>query len=351
MLYCSRTPFGMPGTKGGYPRSIAILEELQKATFVDRQRIALLCDISAIESEIVLRYLRKRSLKEEDIKWLEDKIKMQESAVNMIPDPSVSEMYKSALTGLSELLEDVKTKGVALRSAEMKRNIKENKFIFGDRMEWPRARFWAFSSFLILPESMIPPIFPNSEKAVRNIADRRRGKIRIFHSRELGKGSTTNVSSVFTSIVMLLHKKKAEISPKGKTPKPMYKPIVLSVRGAEDGDTARNSKLTTLIYSFSMAQMTSLFGFVRSIPAQREIYWRHETPETPASSPWRDEQDERRHAVKTAYLFIDHVLIYRTSLSLVGAETPIFRSLRHMTKSIEDDRQMYLHRHEQLRWS
>ena len=144
------------GRKADIEDQPSILEELQKATFVDRQRIALLCDIAAIESEIVLRYLRKRSLKEEDIKWLEDKIKMQESAVNMIPDPSVSEMYKSALTGLSELLEDVKTKGVALRSAEMKRNIKENKFIFGGQ-EWKfdsKSQFLSFFSFLYsLPES------------------------------------------------------------------------------------------------------------------------------------------------------------------------------------------------------
>ena len=266
------------GRKADIEDQLSILEELQKATFVDRQRIALLCDISAIESEIVLRYLRKRSLKEEDIKWLEDKIKMQESAVNMIPDPSVSEMYKSALTGLSELLEDVKTKGVALRSAEMKLNIKENKFIFGGQ-EWKfdsKSPFLSFFSFLYsLPESYDPADISELQRRqyeISQIGDVAKYAYSILES--LGKkAQQLNVSSVFTSIVMpSAYKKKAEISfQKGKTPKPMYKPIVLSGPPGV-GKTAILREIAswtnTNLFSFSMAQMdASSFGFPVYDPA------------------------------------------------------------------------------------
>lgn len=260
------------GRKADIRDQISALKEIREKTLQDRQKVTALCEAAAVEGEMMLRYARKGRLEEEDILWLEEKAETVKTRA------SGSAFDEYILQGLNDLVSDIKAGRFTARAVTKRQEALDGRFVLGG-YEWkmPEASpFTGFFSFVYsLPGNTDPSNIFNLQRKLYEIGQIK-GVAECGYSilERLGrKAEEIGMPSGFMSVLMSpAYKKMAEADfRRGKSPKPMHKPIVLSGPPGV-GKTAMLRDIAdwtdTELFSFSMAQMDAAsFGFPVYDPA------------------------------------------------------------------------------------
>jgi hypothetical protein len=252
------------GGRMGYDEQIEYLREQEKSTRQERQDFTFLCDIALIEGELMLRYARNRKLAEGDISWLEDKIRLYEMRATAGMDSRI-------LQGLRDLLGDVKSGNFIARAGMKKEEAQRGVFSFGGS-EWslhPKSPVREYLEFLYsVAEGFDPGDVAELQRRnyeVSGLADVARHGYEIL-IKLCEKAKKLDVPIFVGAVIPKGYLAKARKAYEaGKTPKPMYKPVVLSGPPGV-GKTAMLREIAnwtnTNLFSFSMAQMDAAsFGF------------------------------------------------------------------------------------------
>jgi hypothetical protein len=336
------------GGKMNYDEQLEYLRKREQEVRQEKESFVSLCNVALIEGELMLRYARNRKLTEEDINWLEDKAELFDADI---------------ASGIKELIEDVKNGNFITRARRKKLEAQKGLFSFG-KQEWnlhPESPVRKYFEFLY---SVVEGFDPSdvAELQRRNYEISGLADVATYGYEILAKlceKAGKLDSSVFISAVMpkgYLAKAKRTYD-EGRTPKPMYKPIVLSGPPGV-GKTAILREIAswtkTNLFSFSMAQMDAAsFGFpvYDSITgsAKRDILDDMKNTVKDPGVVLLDEMNRAGTDIQSKLLtyLLDHKVsgftVHPLSL-VVGAENPISADLYGtMTKSIAMiDRCLYI---------